>query len=557
MLRPTATTSSSRSSRRASASAPTRLQRPQPPKPPPQLRRRQPPSLRSNRSRSRRPKKDSGCASHPRGRRRMRRFAPFALLLAVALLAGTARADTFAVLPESTAPVVLPSVTPNAIGSIAMPADLLAPPTTPAQLSYAELLGLWQRAGSSYGIQWQVLAAINKVESNFGRNMGPSSAGAIGWMQFMPDTWLRWGTDANGDGVADPWNPDDAIFSAARYLAAAGGLTDIYRAVFAYNHADWYVQEVLGLAQLYGSDSTVPFSLDRLQVSLETERAAVVAANERLVAAQAAVRSDTRLIAGWRARAAQATLLSDRLVLEQHAGVLSTHRVKLEALVATRQRALDAAQAALDRAQQQSAAASFAPAASQLLAAPSYSSGYVFPVGGGPGVVFASHTHHDYPAVDIAAPMGSPLYALANSVVLRSWSTPDPRCGIGLTLRAFDGQVWTYCHLSVLDPAIVPGVSLKAGAPVGLVGATGDASGPHLHLQLQPATSWPQQEAWFQSFAGSAFSWSDGGSTPANTHAPIFRSTQGSTPSPVAGGGPVFRAEGPSDPPNEVVFFAP
>ena len=82
-----------------------------------------------------------------------------------------------------------------------------------------------------------MLAAINKIESNFGRNMGPSSAGAVGWMQFMPSTWLRWGTDANGDGVADPWAPEDAVFSAARYLAAAGGRTDLYRGVFAYNHA--------------------------------------------------------------------------------------------------------------------------------------------------------------------------------------------------------------------------------------------------------------------------------------------------------------------------------
>ena len=89
--------------------------------------------------------------------------------------------------------------------------DWLTPPAWPQQLSVRQLLGVWQRAGAAYGIPWQVLAAINKVESNFGRNMGPSSAGAVGWMQFMPATWLRWGIDANGDGVADPWNAEDAI----------------------------------------------------------------------------------------------------------------------------------------------------------------------------------------------------------------------------------------------------------------------------------------------------------------------------------------------------------
>ena len=97
-----------------------------------------------------------------------------------------------------------------------------------------------------------MLASINKIESNFGQNMGPSSAGAVGWMQFMPSTWLRWGVDADGDGIADPWNPTDAVFAAARYLAAAGGQTDISRAIFAYNHADWYVREVLDLARVYG-----------------------------------------------------------------------------------------------------------------------------------------------------------------------------------------------------------------------------------------------------------------------------------------------------------------
>ncbi|MEA2351483.1 MAG: hypothetical protein QOG86_2424 [Thermoleophilaceae bacterium] len=482
----------------------------------------------------------------------MRRFAPLALIVAIALLAGTAaRADTFAVLPDSASPFVLPSLTPNGVGSVALPADFSLPPASPAQRSYSELLGLWQRAGSSYGIPWQVLGAINKVESNFGRNMGPSSAGAIGWMQFMPETWLRWGADANGDGVADPWNPDDAIFSAARYLAAAGGASDIYRAVFAYNHADWYVQEVLGLANLYGSDGTVAFSLDRLQVSLETERAAVVAASERLVAAQAAVRVDTRLIKGWQARAAGATLLSDRLVLDEHAGIVLAHRAKLATLVSTRQQALADAQAGLDRAQQLSAAASFAPAASQVLGGPSYSAGYVFPVGGGPGIVFASHTHHDYPAVDIAAPTGSPLYALADSVVVRSWSSPDPRCGIGLTLRAFDGQVWTYCHLSVLDANIVPGASLAAGQPVGLVGATGHATGPHLHLQLQPATEWPQQEAWFLSFADKAFTWSDTG---ANDAVDATRAMASVTPRQ-ADRAPVFQVEQAPASSTEIVFF--
>jgi len=485
----------------------------------------------------------------------MRRLAPLAVLAGLALLVGTAHADTFAIVPESQAvsPFVLPTLAPNVDGSLVLPAALSTPPASPAQLSYTQLLGLWQSAGSSYGIPWQVLGAINKVESNFGRNMGPSSAGAIGWMQFMPDTWLRWGVDTSGVGIADPWNPEDAIYSAARYLAAAGGTSDIYRGVFAYNHADWYVREVLGLAGIYGSDSTVAFSLDRMQQSLEAARAAVVAANDQLLTAQRELRTESKVVVRWQAAASHAALLSDRLALEQRAGLAEERRIAAAGTVGERTRTLAAAQQQLDRAQQASAAASFAPAASQLLAAPSYSSGYVFPVGGGPGVVTASHTHHDYPAVDIAAPMGSPLYALANSVVLRSWSTPDPRCGIGLTLRAFDGQVWTYCHLSVLDPAVVPGASLAAGQPVGLVGATGHATGPHLHLQLQPATAWPQQEAWFQSFAGTAFTWSDVGANDAWT-ALRTPAVVGASP---AASSPVFEVvttPAPSD--GGVVYFS-
>src|SRR5438093_9341762 len=112
------------------------------------------------------------------------------------------------------------------------------------------LLPIYQAAGIQYGVRWEVLAAINEIETDYGRNLNVSSAGAVGWMQFMPSTWKRYGVDANHDGVKDPYNPVDAIFAAARYLKAAGAASDITRAVFAYNHADWYVQSVLMRARL-------------------------------------------------------------------------------------------------------------------------------------------------------------------------------------------------------------------------------------------------------------------------------------------------------------------
>ena len=97
-----------------------------------------------------------------------------------------------------------------------------------------------------------MLAAINEIETDYGRNLSVSSAGALGWMQFMPPSWAMYGVDANGDGVKYPYNPVDAIFAAARYLKAAGADTDLSRAIFAYNHADWYVESVLLRARVIG-----------------------------------------------------------------------------------------------------------------------------------------------------------------------------------------------------------------------------------------------------------------------------------------------------------------
>jgi hypothetical protein len=114
------------------------------------------------------------------------------------------------------------------------------------------LLPIYQAAGIEYDVPWQVLAAINEIETDYGRNLSVSSAGAVGWMQFLPSTWKVWGVDATGSGYADPYNPVDAIFSAARYLNAAGASKNLPRAIFAYNHAQWYVQSVLLRAKLIG-----------------------------------------------------------------------------------------------------------------------------------------------------------------------------------------------------------------------------------------------------------------------------------------------------------------
>jgi len=131
--------------------------------------------------------------------------------------------------------------------------------TQPAQIT--SYLQLFQASAARYCPQmsWTVLAAIGQIESADGQNMGPSSAGALGPMQFMPATWAGWGIRGFGrPGQPDIMNPFDAVPSAARMLcadgASSGTQVGLRQAIFAYNHATWYVNEVLALAGRYAAE---------------------------------------------------------------------------------------------------------------------------------------------------------------------------------------------------------------------------------------------------------------------------------------------------------------
>jgi hypothetical protein len=137
--------------------------------------------------------------------------------------------------------------------------QLPVPATVPTGVP-TTYLALDEESAAEYcpGLSWTVLAAIAQIESGQGTNDGPSSAGALGPMQFLPSTWAIWGIDAFGQtGTPDVMNPLDAVPSAARMLcadgAAAGGAS-LEAAIYAYNHADWYVSEVLTLAREYAQE---------------------------------------------------------------------------------------------------------------------------------------------------------------------------------------------------------------------------------------------------------------------------------------------------------------
>ena len=127
----------------------------------------------------------------------------------------------------------------------------------------ADYLALYQQAAAAYGLDWAVLAAIGSVESDHGRSAQPgvsaglNSAGCCaGPMQFNlrdgpPSSWDTYAVDGNNDGLLNAYDPADAIPAAARLLQANGAPADYAGALFAYNQAGWYVDQVLAQAARY------------------------------------------------------------------------------------------------------------------------------------------------------------------------------------------------------------------------------------------------------------------------------------------------------------------
>ena len=140
-----------------------------------------------------------------------------------------------------------------------------------------DYLALYQQAAAQYNLPWELLAAVGKVESDHGRNPAswkPNAAGAEGPMQFLPATFAAY-SSASGNPHPDIYHPRDAIYAAAAMLAANNARTDPRGALYAYNHADWYVDDVLNWAAIYTNQTSPDGSLPETPLGDPSPAAAV------------------------------------------------------------------------------------------------------------------------------------------------------------------------------------------------------------------------------------------------------------------------------------------
>jgi hypothetical protein len=180
----------------------------------------------------------------------------------------------------------------------------------PSALARSEIpagyLRLYEEAAQRYGLDWAILAGIGKVECDHGRDRDPScrsegatnEAGAGGPMQFIASTWATYGVDGDGDGKIDRWDTADAIYGAANYLRRSGAPGDYGKAIFAYNHAGWYVDDVQHWAARYRGSALAGTSVVALSEGDSQAEGEGSGADERL---QALTDTPVEFIEGMRA----------------------------------------------------------------------------------------------------------------------------------------------------------------------------------------------------------------------------------------------------------------
>lgn len=168
-----------------------------------------------------------------------------------------------------------------------------------------QFLDLYRQAATRFGVPVEVLAAVGKVECDHGRGPScstPNSAGAVGPMQFLPSTFAAYAS-ASGSPSPSILDPRDAVFAAAAMLAADGVAADPWAAIYAYNHADWYVATVVAWAVGYGWAPADPEVLSRAvlahpSIDLRAEAADDVTAkrvDDRLLAVLLVIATTHRL----------------------------------------------------------------------------------------------------------------------------------------------------------------------------------------------------------------------------------------------------------------------